>query len=212
MKHACACVSVAAVGLVLLTASPVLRAQGDEKSHWGMEGGFGVAYIPASLPDAVQDRYSASLDGNTYNFGLVHFHASGAPSYSLQFCHMMLEGNAAALGGVDASYQGSGSALGFLATKYVNFVARRRFSIGMGFGAGVGPQLKYNYTRSVTIQGKSFSEQKAFTLEELPVTPMFEIQFRGDIRISRNLSVGPWAAIRNGIPFFGGVVRVHFLN
>jgi hypothetical protein len=41
------------------------------------------------------------------------------------------------------------------------------------------------------------------------VTPLFEVLFRGDIRVSRNLSLGPLAGIRSGFPVFGGMLRVH---
>jgi hypothetical protein len=94
----------------------------------------------------------------------------------------------------------------------VNFVARRRFSAGLGFGIGVGPQFKAQYTRTLSVQGIPVSEQKVYTLQELPVTPLFEFQIRGDVRLSRNLSVGPWVGIRNGIPVAGGVARAHFLK
>jgi len=203
-------------GLVLLGLAAALiqrfplAAQGLDKPHWGMEGGFGFAFIPGSLTDAVQDRYSASLSGNTYSFGLVHFHGNGAPSYSLQFCRIALDGNAAELRSPNARYQGHAAVPGFLATKHFNFVSRRRFSFGVSTGAGLGPQLKADYTRSLVSNGVTTSERKTYTLKELPVTPLFEFQIRGEVRLSRNLSAGPWVGIRNAIPLAGGVVRLHF--
>jgi hypothetical protein len=99
-----------------------------------------------------------------------------------------------------------------MATKYVNFVARPRFSIGMGFGAGVAPQLKVDYTKTQTVGTVTTTQNKQYTLTEIPVTPLFQIQFRGDIRVSKNISVGPWGGFRNGLPVAGGAVRVHFLK
>ena len=99
-----------------------------------------------------------------------------------------------------------------MATKYVNFVARRRFSIGMGFGAGIAPQLKLDYTKTQTVGTITTTENKQYVVNQIPVTPLFQIQFRGDIRVSRNISVGPWGGFRNGLPTVGGGRRVHFLK
>jgi hypothetical protein len=99
-----------------------------------------------------------------------------------------------------------------MATKYVNFVARRRFSIGMGFGAGIAPQLKLDYSKTQTVGTTTTTQNKQYVLTEVPVTPLFQIQFRGDIRVSRNVSIGPWGGFRNGLPVAGGAVRVHFLK
>ena len=202
----------ALLGLSVVLGPPLSAQAADDGKHWGLEGGFGRAFIPGSLTEVAQDRYSASLSGNSYTLGLVKFHANGAPSYSLQFSRSTLEGQAAELRGVNARYQGSTAMSGFLATKHVNFVARRRFSIGMGFGAGIGPQLKADYSRSLILNGVPFSERKTYTLEEVPVTPLFEFQIRGEVRVTRNLSAGPWVGMRNAIPLAGGVVRVHFLK
>ncbi len=50
--------------------------------------------------------------------------------------------------------------------------------------------------------------QKTYTLKEIPVTALFEVLFRGDIGVTRNLSVGPIAGLRSGFPVFGGILRV----
>ena len=196
----------------MLGHPPAAQAQPLDGNHWGLEGGFGHAFIPGSLTEAAQNRYTASLSGNSYTFGLVKFHANGAPSYSLQFARTTLDGQATELRGANARYTGNTAMSGFLATKHVNFVARRRFSIGLGFGAGIGPQLKADYSRSLMVNGVPFSERKVYTLKEVPVTPLFEFQIRGEMRLSRNLSAGPWVGIRNAVPLAGGVVRVHFLK
>jgi hypothetical protein len=54
--------------------------------------------------------------------------------------------------------------------------------------------------------------EKQYVLNDIPVTPLFQIQFRGDIRVTRNLSVGPWGGFRNGLPAAGGALRAHFLK
>jgi len=111
-----------------------------------------------------------------------------------------------------ATYEGSANFNGFMATKYVNFVARPRFSIGMGFGAGMAPQLKIDYTKTQTVGPTTTIVNKQYVLDQIPVTPLFQIQFRGDIRVSRNLSIERWGGFRNGLLVAGGALRVHFLK
>ncbi len=198
------------ISTLVCAALPCLAQDGK---HWGLEADGGVGIIPTSLFESSQDRYRASgnLSGYVYSAGLVRFHANGAPSYSLAFSATHFEGTALDTRS-SATYKGNANINGFMATKYVNFVARPRFSIGMGFGAGVAPQLKLDYTKTVTVGTTTTSQQKQYVLNEIPVTPLFQIQFRGDIRVSRNLSVGPWGGFRNGLPVVGGAVRVHFLK
>lgn len=178
------------------------------RAYWGFEGGGGYSWVPQSLADQVQNRYTASLTGTSYSFGLDRFHANGAPSFTLQFIRFSLDAKA-----VDQQtgigYTGHVDVPGFMATKHVNFMTRPRFSFGMSFGAGVGPQLTANYQPINAPPGVSTAE-KTYTLKEIPVTPMFEILFRGDIRIQRHFSIGPYAGIRTGFPVVGGVLRVHF--
>ena len=198
------------VSVLIFAALPGLA---QDANHWGVEGDGGIGIIPSSLFESSQNRYKASgsLSGYTYSVGLVRFHANGAPSYSLDFSGTHFEGNATDTN-TTATYKGSTNFNGFMATKYVNFVARPRFSIGMGFGAGVAPQLKVDYTKTQTVGTVTTTQNKQYTLTEIPVTPLFQIQFRGDIRVSKNISVGPWGGFRNGLPVAGGAVRVHFLK
>jgi hypothetical protein len=70
-----------------------------------------------------------------------------------------------------ASYTGNAKINGFMATKYVNFVARPRFSIGLGFGVGLAPQLKASYTTTSQVGTTMVSENKQYVLKELPVAP-----------------------------------------
>ena len=198
------------VSVLICAALPGLAQDGK---HWGLEADGGVGIIPNSLFENSQNRYKASgnLSGYVYSVGLVRFHANGAPSYSLDFSATHFEGNATDTN-TSATYKGSANINGFMATKYVNFVARPRFSIGMGFGAGIAPQLKIDYTKTQTVGTTTTTVNKQYVVDQIPVTPLFQIQFRGDIRVSRNLSVGPWGGFRNGLPAAGGALRVHFLK
>jgi hypothetical protein len=190
-----------------------LPCAAQDGKHWGLEANGGVGIIPSSLFESSQDRYKASgnLSGYVYSVGLVRFHDNGAPSYSLAFSATLFEGTVTDNSSL-STYKGQADINGFMATKYVNFVARPRFSIGMGFGAGIGPQLKVDYTKTITVGTTTVSQQKQYKLDQIPVTPLFDIQFRGDIRVSRNLSIGPWGGFRNGMPAAGGALRVHFLK
>jgi len=198
-----------AVCAVICAALPC-AAQQDGK-HWGLETNGGVAIIPNSLVEGAQDRYRASLNGYVYSAGLVRFHANGSPSFSLVYSGTLLEGDATDKRST-ATYTGNAHINGFMATKYINFVARPRFSFGLGFGAGIAPQLKANYASTVTLGTSTLSQQKQYVLKEVSVTPLFEFQIRGDVRVSRNFSIGPWGGIRNGLPVIGGAVRIHFLK
>lgn len=205
--------SAPAVCVLMALCCAAMPARAQDGKHWGLEADGGVGIIPNSLFETSQDRYKASgnLSGYVYSAGLVRFHDNGAPSYSFAFSATHLEGSATDSQSV-ATYTGTANINGFIATKYVNFVARPRFSIGMGFGAGIAPQLKVDYTKTVTLGAITQTQQKRYVLSELAVTPLFQVQFRGDIRVSRNLSIGPWGGFRNGIPVAGGAVRVHFLK
>jgi len=185
----------------------------QDAPHWGAEADGGYGFLPNSLLQSLQNRYKASgsLTGYDYSAGLVRFHANGSPSYSLDFSGTHLDGNLTDSKS-SATYNGSTSFNGFMATKYVNFVARRRFSIGMGFGAGIAPQLKLDYTKTQTVGTTTTVTSKQYVVNQIPVTPLFQIQFRGDIRVSKNISIGPWGGFRNGLPAVGGALRVHFLK
>ena len=125
------------VSVLVCAALPSVAQDGK---HWGLEADGGIGIIPTSLFENSQDRYKASgnLSGYVYSVGLVRFHANGAPSYSLDFSATHFEGSATDTN-TRATYKGNANINGFMATKYVNFVARPRFSIGMGFGAGMPP-------------------------------------------------------------------------
>src|SRR5690348_737171 len=122
----------AILGAFFLVAASSAFAQSQSssekaKAYWGFEGGGGYSWVPQSLADQVQNRYTASLTGTSYSFGLDRFHPNGAPSFTLQFIRFSLDAKA-----VDPQtgigYTGHVDIPGFMATKHVNFMARRRFS------------------------------------------------------------------------------------
>lgn len=197
--------------IYLMAAVAAAIAQPNEsespRAYWGFETGGAAVWVPGSLGDSIQNRYSAALSGESYSAGLVRFHGSGAPNFSLDFMGFSVNAKATDLK-TTFQYQGSANVMGFMASKHASFVTRRRYSFGMSFGAGVAPQLQAKYNESFSPNG-ILAQQKTYTLKELPVTPLFEVLFRGDIRVNRNISVGPIAGIRSGLPVFGGVLRVH---
>ena len=193
---------------LLVAAAAIAQATDAEspKAYWGLETGGAAVWVPGSLGNSIQNRYSATLSGVSYSAGLVRFHGSGAPNFSLDFLGFSVNAKATDLK-TTYQYQGSARVTGFMASKHASFVTRKRYSFGMSFGAGVAPQLQAKYSQ--TFGPAALVQQKTFTLKEIPVTPLFELLFRGDIRVHRNLSVGPIAGICSGLPVFGGMLRVH---
>jgi hypothetical protein len=93
-----------------------------------------------------------------------------------------------------------------MATKYVNFVHRKRVSGGLALGGGMG-KLDAVYSRDETFLGtQRFVEAHRYSYP----FPLFEILGRVDIRPIKYLSVGPYYGIRNGTLAFGGAVRIQF--
>ena len=200
------------LGFYLTVTAIVAMAQPNDsealRPYWGFETGGAEVWVPSSLGNAIQNRYSATLSGETYSAGLVRFHGSGAPNFSLDFLGFSVNATATDLK-TTYQYQGSANVMGFLASKHASFVTRKRYSFGMSFGAGVAPQLQAKYNQTIGPAG-FLAQGRTYTLKEIPVTPLFEVLFRADIRVSRNVSVGPIAGLRSGFPVFGGVLRVHF--
>lgn len=189
-----------------VSGSPV-SAETGSAPHFGFEAGGAYVRLPNSIANALQDRYRGRVTGWSYAVGLTHFHASGAPSYSLQLLLLRLDGEGHDRAG--SLYTANARVAGFLATKYANVVAGSWGSIGFGFGAGVGPQFKATYRRTEPFQGVMLPE-RTYTLEELPVTPLFQILLAGDLRLHRNFSLGPYVGLRNGMLVYGGMVRARF--
>jgi hypothetical protein len=202
------------IALLALSAGGAFAQSGKDseapKSYWGLQGGGAYSWVPQALADQAQNKYTATLDGTTYDVGLVRFHPSGAPSFSLEFVHFSMDAKATE-NTTGIGYSGHVDVPGFLATKYVNFMVRRRFNFGMSFGGGVGPQLHASYQEIGNPTGGT-PPAKTYTLTQIPVTPMFQILFRGDVRVHRFISVGPYAGISTLFPTVGGTVRFHFVR
>lgn len=177
----------------------------EDGPHWGAEVGGSYLEAPRSVVEAFQDRYRASVNGISYAVGLVRFHSTGAPNFSLQFIQFRVDGSATDNWSL-RRYEGSARVPGFIATKHANVFARYRASVGFSFGAGVGPQLKADYREMGT------GAARTYRLRELAVTPLFQVLIRGDVRVARSISVGPFFGIRNGLLTGGGTIRVHFLK
>lgn len=197
------------VFLVLALTPAHIFAQ-SESPHWGLEFNGGYLRALKSLSDLVQDRYQVSLTGISSAVGLVRFHGNGAPSFTLQFLQLRVDGRAVEQWFPNRTFEGDATVPGFLATKHFNFISGSRGSMGLSLGAGVGPQLKASY-RAVEPAGVS-SFEKTYTLQELDVTPLFQILLRGDVRVSRHISVGPFFGTQNGLLSGGAALRVHFLK
>lgn len=103
--------------------SPRGFAQERGSPHFGVEFGAAYAKLPDVIADSVQDRYSVRSTGWTYAMGLTRFHASGAPSYSLQALLFRLDGEGANLN-TGSLYTGNARLAGFMATKCANLLAR----------------------------------------------------------------------------------------
>jgi hypothetical protein len=199
--------------LCILTVLAVVSsayALAQDKPHWGIQGDVGHVSFPKfaiEKIDALPERPDVS--GTTYSVGLVRFHASGAPSYALQFSKLDADfSGAQQLGSFRRELAGSGTVQGFMATKYVNVVARKHISGGFAFGGGIG-RLKANYVRSTSLVGIPQSlEANSYDR----VVPLFEILGQIDIRPIKYLSIGPFYGIRNGTLAAGAALRLHFVK
>ena len=101
--------------------------------------------------------------------------------------------------------RGTGTLRGFMATKYVNVVTKKRVSGGFAFGAGLG-QGQASYTRFDVFGGVA-QPLESNTYDR--VVPMFEVLGRVDFRPVKALSIGPYYGIRAGMFAAGVAVRVH---
>ena len=175
-------------------------------AYWGLEGGGGRLWLVPSIAKAVEDEYELQVSGNTYQVGLVRFHPNGAPNFSLSFMRFDASGTATEKRSSPARYSGNAAISGVMATKHVSVFARERGGFGFSFGGGIGPQFKASY-KGVSRSG--IAVEKTYTLKEVPVTPMFEVLVRADIRVHRYVSVVPFVGLRNGFMAGGGMVRFH---
>ena len=195
--------------LILIGASAAMLRGQDDGAHWGVQGDGGFFVTPRFIVEEIHTLPEVpSIDGPSVQVGLVRFNSRGAPSYAFQYSQLSadIEGSLSDQRG-RASVIGEATMRGFMATKYVNFVTRPRFSAGLGAGAGVG-KLEASYTRSVVSPSFNFSETQRYDY----TIPLFEIHGRVDFRVSRYVTVGPYYGIRNGLLGGGGSVRLHFLR
>lgn len=194
---------------VVLFVIPTAYAQ-DATGHWGIQGDVARVNVPMSVVERIHALpEKPDISGTAYSVGLVRFNKKGAPSYALQYSSLR-----AAIEGTEQHGQfqrhisGAGSMRGFMATKYLNFVTRKRVSAGLAFGGGVG-ELKAHYIRSfVSPSDISFGAAKQY--EHL--VPLFEILARLDFRPVRHVTVGPFYGIRNGTLAAGIALRIHSMK
>ena len=191
----------AACALVAITASAA--DYGDP--HWGVQGDIGFGVIPETFNIPLQPEITAL----TWNAGLVHFHATGAPSYSIEYTRLraafdttdyVLPTNPSLH--VPATVTGSGTLRGVMITKFVNFFVREHVSAGLAFGGGYN-KLEAGYDEflyGVLIQRKRYNYD----------VPAVQVLAQSDIRPIRWLSLGPYFGLRDGFITGGGALRIHF--
>jgi hypothetical protein len=197
------------LGIALLSLCAA-QAQEPSNAHWGAQGDASWASIPQSLIENINTLpEQPKVNGTSFGVGLVRFHASGSPSYALQFSQLDADINGKRQSGtILQEITGAGTVRGFMATKYLNVVTRRHWSGGFALGGGVG-KLDASYTRFQTFQGtRRLVEANSYDY----VVPLFEILGRVDVRPFRFLSIGPYYGIRNGTLVAGGAVRFHFVR
>jgi hypothetical protein len=195
--------------VVIVLSAATLWAQADA-AHWGVQADGGFFFTPRFVVEKIHTLPEVpSIDGPSFQTGLVRFNDRGAPSYAFQYSQLSadLEGSLSDQRG-RASVVGDATMRGFMATKYLNFVTRTRFAAGVGLGGGVG-KLEASYTRSVSsLTTTIFTETRHYDY----TIPLFEIHGRVDFRVNRYVTIGPHYGIRNGLLGGGGSLRIHFLK
>src|SRR5713226_8087329 len=203
MKHSRTVLSL----ITILVAAYPANCQNTNTAHWGLQADGAWTNIPRFIVDKISLLPERPvITGNTYQVGLVRFHANGAPSYALQYSQLAadLHGSVTQFGG-QRQIRGTGNVRGFMATKYLNVVARKKLSGGFALGAGIG-KGEASYTRTEIFQGvTSPIESKTYNR----VVPLFEILGRVDLRPTKYLSIGPYYGIRDGMFAAGLSVRLH---
>jgi hypothetical protein len=195
-------------GFLFMFAAVAAWAQ--DGAHWGVQGDGGYGVLPQFIVEEIHTLPEIpTIDGPMFQVGVVRFNNRGAPSFAFQYSQV----SASIAGSISdprgtASVTGDATVRGFMASKYLNFVTRERWSAGVALGGGVG-KLDASYTRSVrSLTATIFSDMRSYEY----TVPLFEILARVDFRVARNLTIGPFYGVRNGIVGGGGAVRVHFLK
>ena len=114
---------------VVLFVIPTANAQ-DPTGHWGVQGDVARVNVPKSIVENISALpEKPDISGTAYSVGLVRFNKKGAPSYALQYSNLRasIEGTEQQ-GQFQRHISGAGSMRGFMATKYLNFVTRKRVS------------------------------------------------------------------------------------
>jgi len=194
----------------LLIIASMATAWAQDGAHWGAQADGGYAFVPRFIVEEIHSLPEIpSIQGPSFQAGLVRFNDRGAPSYAFQYSQVSasLEGSLSDPRG-RAGVNGDATMRGFMATKYLNFFTNDRIAAGVGLGGGVG-KLEATYTRTVSsLTATIFSE----TLRYEYTVPLFEVHGRVDFRVSRYVTIGPYYGIRNGLVGGGGSLRVHFLK
>jgi len=194
---------------IVVAASVARLWSQEEGAHWGVQADGGFFITPRFIVEEIHSLPEIpSIDGPSFLAGLVRFNNRGAPTYAFQYSQLSADiaGSLSDQRG-RASVVGDATMRGFMATKYLNFVTRPRFSAGVGLGGGVG-KLEASYTRSVISPFFTFNETRRYDY----TIPLFEIHGRVDFRVSRYVTIGPYYGVRNGLLGGGGSLRVHFLK
>lgn len=191
---------------LLLLCPAILAAQGGP--HWGIQGDYFKGQVPDSIVERFEDLVEQpGIDARIYNAGLVRFDPNGSPSWAIEFTksQITLEGRRV-IGPTTQEIRGNGNIRGVMATRYLNFMSRRYFSFGLGFGGGIG-KLEASYYRYQVPPGASVIIDR----ENVDYTvPTFQAIAQVDIRPVRWISLSPFYGMRNGALGGGGAVRIHF--
>jgi hypothetical protein len=196
--------------IVIMLAGSLFGQQNigsEETPYWAIQSGGGFIAGVSQLANSLQNRFKVSGSGPLFDVGITRMHQDGSPSFSVAFTRLAFDGHARGVADEFAgnTYSGSTSLPGVMATKYFNFMHRKRFSMGVGLGAGIGPQLTVHYR---TTYGGGEIRQRKWSPNELPVTPLFAVTYRADIRLNRYLTIGPFAGVQDALPVFGATLRL----
>jgi len=189
----------AACALIAVTASGA--DYGDP--HWGIQGDVGAGKIPSAIADLADIPLRPDITGLTWNAGVVHFHGSGAPSYSIEYTSLRATvSEAVSFGTFRSNVTGTGTLRGVMVTKYLNFFVRDHFSAGFALGGGYNKlQAGYDLFHDTLLV-----ESRRYNYD----VPAFQTLAQADIRPIRWLSVGPFFGMRDGLITGGGALRIHF--
>lgn len=183
-----------------------LTAVAQDGAHWGIQGDYFTGEVPRSIVELFDDLPEIpKIEGKGYSTGVVRFHASGSPSWAIEYTRTQLSMNGSrTVAGFTQQITGNGDIRGGMVTKFWNFLNTRFVSAGIATGGGVA-QTQVRYVRYQTPPGQFYD----LTNKEW-ITPAFQAVAQADIRPIRWVSLSPFYGMRNGALGFGGAVRIHF--